>query len=235
MSNPTSAFPPARRRAFLGQLATTAVALAGTAFASTGTAIAATSPGGGTAAPTPSRQDDSWTARITGKHKAVFDAPEVADGLVITNVWVFLKGFRDTRGLTDADLSAVAVIRHAAIPLAFDDAIWEKYGLGKRSKVKEPCTKAWARRNRFARAAADDQASAPFTLGALNDRGVILIGCALATQRMAGEIATQTKQRPDVVHDELRAHLIPGLQLAPSGIYAVTLAQEAGCSYVRST
>jgi hypothetical protein len=34
---------------------------------------------------------------------------------------------------------------------------------------------------------------------------------------------------------ELRAHLIPGLTLMPSGILAAVRAQEAGAAFIRST
>ena len=76
---------------------------------------------------------------------------------------------------------------------------------------------------------------AEFTLDALNTRGAILVGCGLAAKFMAGGIARKTKQSVDDVSAELRAHLIPGLVLAPSGIFAVMRAQEAGCTYVRTT
>jgi hypothetical protein len=217
----------APRREFLGQLATSAAAIVGAGYL--------TGEAGAQAASAAAPPADRWLARITGKHKAVFDAPEIAEGVVAVNAWVFLKSYTEARALTDRDLSAVVVIRHSAIPLAFDDAIWEKYETGKHAKVKDPVTKKWARRNVYWKAAAGDTENAPFTLGALNDRGVILVGCGLATTRIAGTIATRTGQPREAVLEELKAHLIPGMQLAPSGIYAVTLAQEAGCSFVRST
>jgi intracellular sulfur oxidation DsrE/DsrF family protein len=33
----------------------------------------------------------------------------------------------------------------------------------------------------------------------------------------------------------LKANLIPGVILQPSGVYAAHRAQEAGCTYIRST
>jgi hypothetical protein len=222
--------PDAPRRTFLGQLAAGAAALAGAAYARPAAALPASAP-----VETAGGEDDAWVARLTGKHKAVFDAPEIADGVVIANTWVFLMSYAKAHKLTDADLNTVAVIRHAAIPMAFDDAMWDKYELGKHAKVKDPATKKWARRNPFWRAAAGDAAGAPYTLEALQARGTILLGCALAAGRVARTVAERTKQKPDVVQAEMRAHLLPGLVLQPSGIYAVTRAQEAGCSFVRST
>ena len=216
----------APRRAFLGRLAASIVALGATGRPA---AAAGHASGGSPVA------DDTWTARLTGKHKAVFDAPEVSGGVVVANAWVFLHSYTTARSLRDADLSAVVVIRHAAIPLVLDDAMWAKYDVGRHAKLKDPATKKWARRNVFWKAAVGDDANAAYTLDALRARGVILLGCELAVKRMIGSIAKRTDQPPAAVGEELRAHLIPGLELAPSGIYAVTRAQEVGCSYVRST
>jgi hypothetical protein len=226
----TSPTPAAARREFLGQLATATVALAGTACMGPRAMTAAS------AAPAPApKPTDDWTARLTGKHKAVFDSPEIDDGTGIANAYVFMMGYKDMYGLTDADLSTVLVIRHGAIPMALDDTFWEKYDLGREARIKDPATKKWARRNPFYKAAPGDTENAAFTLDALHARGTILLGCGLAAGFMAGRIARKTGQTQAAVMGELRQHLVPGLELQPSGIFAVTRAQEAGCSYVRST
>jgi hypothetical protein len=222
--------PAAPRRTFLGQLGAGAAALVGGAYARPAAALPPATP-----APSEPGASDAWVARLTGKHKAVFDAPEIADGTVIANAWVFMMSYAEADKLTDADLSTVAVIRHAAIPMAFDDAMWDKYELGKHAKVKDPATKKWARRNPFWRAAPGDSAGAPYTLEALQARGLILLGCGLAARRVARGAAERTRQKPEAVQEEMLARLLPGLLLQPSGIYAVTRAQEAGCSFVRST
>ncbi len=224
---------PTRRREFIGKLATAAVALVGTACASaaSGAALTASAP----AAPrTPTKWDDAWTGRITGKHKAVFDAPEIADGTIAGNAWAWMEGFKEVYGSLDDEMSAVLVIRHDAIPMAMDDAFWEKYDLGKYAKVKDPATKKWARRNPFWKPDPNDKENAPFTLEALRGRGAILLGCNLAAMGMAAELATKLKRPMDEMRAETRAHLIPGLTLAPNGVFAVLRAQEAGCNYMRS-
>jgi hypothetical protein len=135
----------------------------------------------------------------------------------------------------DADVNAVIVMRHMGIPMVFDDAIWAHYQLGKYTKLKEPGSENWVTRNPFWKALPDDKAGADFTLDALRARGAVLLGCALAARGFAGILAGQTNDHADAVFDELRRHLIPGLQLQPSGIFAVIRAQEAGCHYMRST
>ncbi len=86
----------APRRDFLTQLAAAGLASAGlaacapAAFASTGGST------GGATAPVPGgRFDDTWTAKVrAARHKAVFDAPEVQDGLGVFQAWLFRQGYR---------------------------------------------------------------------------------------------------------------------------------------------
>lgn len=221
--------PTTSRRKLLGQMAAAAATLAVGANASAGAQAAAS-----TAAP---QWDDGWTAKLaTAKHKAVFDAPEIADGTILTNAYVYLLSYKTVYGITDADLQPVLVIRHAAIPMAFDDAMWEKYELGKYAKVKEPDSKRWARANPFAREGVGAaKGMTGYSLEGLHKRGALLIGCNLAFVNTAGRIARRTKQEPAAVREELRAHLIPGLTLQHSGVFAVMRAQEAGCTYIRSS
>ncbi|MGA9836201.1 MAG: hypothetical protein WBQ26_02675 [Gemmatimonadaceae bacterium] len=246
-STPTSVTPvpsPAARREFLGQLATIAAAFAVTACANGGF-------GAGAAAPAPAMPgdneamlpplpplefDDTWASRIAGRYKAVFDSPAIDEGTGVFNALIFMKGFKDMYKLSDSDVSAVLVMRHRAIPMAVDDTIWARYALGEYSKVKDSGTGKWATRNPFWKAAPGDTTEdADYTLDALNQRGGVLLGCAMATHGLASILAKRTQQKDNVVFDELRRHLIPGVQLAPSGIFAVMRAQDAGCHYMRST
>ena len=235
------------RRAFLGQLATVAAGVAATACASGGTAmgIGAPAPAPAPAAdipklppapPMPALEfDDAWASRLTGRYRAVFDSPSIEDGTAVFNAYTYMQGFKEMYKLQDADVNAVIVMRHMAIPMVFDDVIWARYRLGEYAKVKEPGSENWTTRNPFWKAAPGDTEGADFTLDALQKRGVVLLGCALAARGFAGILATQTHDSADAVFNELRRHLIPGLQLQPSGIFAVLRAQDAGCRYLRST
>ncbi len=241
--SPSAAASP--RREFLGQLATAAAALAATACVSgAGTAAAATQ------APAPASDlpqlppmpplpklefDDAWTNRLTGKYRAVFDSPDIEDGTAVFNAYSYMKGFEDMYKIGDADVNAVIVIRHKAIPMILDDELWARYRLGEWAKVKDPTTNRWALRNPFWAPDPKDKSSADYALQTLVKRGVVLLGCALATRGMAGILASKSKDNPDAMFDELRRHLLPTVTLQPSGIFAVMRAQVAGCHYMRST
>lgn len=235
---------PTPRREFIGQLAASAIVLAGAACAAPAAgsqASSAPSPAPQPQAPSaPPHWDDSWFGRLTARHKAVFDSPEIEDGLVFFQAVGYVHGMRDALGAKESDVQAVVVIRHSAIPMAFNDAMWEKYRFGKEEKVKDRNGK-WATRNPFAGDPAEQ--SAPpgghsrqrYDMAWLASQGHILLGCDLATRGYAGIIAQRMKGNSNAIYEELKANLVPGVILQPTGVYAAHRAQEAGCTYIRST
>ena len=71
-------------------------------------------------------------------HRAVFDSPDVADGLTLGRAAVFMDDYHDMFGTRDADTVPVIVLRHQGTVIAMGDALWEKYELGKRTKLVDP-------------------------------------------------------------------------------------------------
>jgi hypothetical protein len=237
---------PTPRRQFLGQIASSAIVLAGTA-ACAGSLTAAQAAPTPNVAPTPPAPgtplhwDDSWTARLAAKHKAVFDGPSVDDGIALDMAVGYLNGMRDAlNAATSADAQAVVVIRHSAVPMLYNDAIWMKYHVGKEDKIKNPMTGTWATGNPFARTEGSGSTSdagpepAP-TIAWLASHGHIVLGCDLATRGYAHIFAHRSGAEWHLVYEELKANLLPGVILQPNGVYAVHRAQEAGCTYIRST
>ena len=237
--------PTTPRREFIGQLATAAAALAATACVSGAGTLGAAAPETTPASagpklppmpPLPKLEfDDAWTNRLTGKYRAVFDSPDIEDGTAVFNAYSYMKGFKDMYKLEDSDVNAVVVIRHEAIPMVLDDEMWSRYKLGEYTKIKAFGSDKWATRNPFYQAAPGDEEDAAYSMDALTKRGVVFLGCAMATQGMAGILAHRTGDKSSAMFDELRRHLIPGLTLQPSGIFAVMRAQASGCHYMRST
>jgi hypothetical protein len=237
------------RRDFLAQLAAAGLATAGlstvgcAAGAQGSAAGAAPTPAGGTTA-----YDDTWTGRVRdARHKAVFDAPEVQDGLGLWQAWLFRRGYKEALGDAEARAAVpVVVIRHAATLLAIDDAMWAKYKLGESRKINDPVLKKPAERNPFARPLPDAPkpegnfaamlAGEPEpSVEGLAKSGAVVLACNLALNNLIGGIARRTSQPEPQVRAEVLANLVPGVILQPSGVYAVLRAQEVGCVYMRST
>jgi hypothetical protein len=183
--------------------------------------------------------DDSWTARVrAAAHRAVFDSPDVADGLALGHAAVFMDNYHEMFGTNDADTVSVVVLRHQGTVIAMGDALWEKYELGKRTKLVDPVTGEVAKRNPFVNVSRDDKHALiepDCTLPTLRARGAVLLACNRALMHFATQKAREMKLDVDDVKAEFRNGLVPGVILQPSGIYAVVRAQEAGCGVVRST
>lgn len=242
------------RRQFIGELAAGAAALAAVACTPAATATNAPSQAPKPTAPAapqtempsgpmpvpPKEWDSSWMSRITAKHKAIFDSPEINDATALYHAMSYLGSVKDVFGTGDSDASVVVVLRHRAVPLLFNDAMWAKYDLGTATKTNDPKTGKPATRNIYyqqvdaqGKPTSDDKPSA--TIKSLSSRGVIFVGCDMATRGFASRAAAAAKLTPQRVYDEIRANLVSGATLMPTGVFATLMAQEAGCSLMRST
>jgi hypothetical protein len=221
------------RRGFLARVAGSAVALV---------AGGLVAPPAGNAAERPPMAldpwDDSWVQRVTGKHRQVFDAPEIAEGAVLHQARMFMRGYAEVYGTTDADTTAVLVFRHEAIPIVLGDEAWDHYQLGKALKLKDPTTGKDARRNPFLNPSPGDKYGLVWNDGSLDkllERGAIGLACNLAIGGFAEEHIVK-HDRVSFEEAKTRAHaaLLPGIAVQPSGIFAVARAQETGCNYIRA-
>jgi hypothetical protein len=223
------------RRDFLTALAATAA---------TASIAGHARPAGAQAASSAAPFDDGWTRRVQGaKHKAVFDGPDISDGLPLLQAWIYRRGY-EAMGAAPGDIVPVVVLRHAAAVLAVDDALWEKYKLGALRSIDDPDTKQRAERNPWSRTPAGKgnaeitgilgAGTDPTVEGVIRSGGVVLV-CNLALGRVSRGIARERNLKADDVLAELRAGLVPGAIAQPSGVYATARAQEVGAVFMRST
>ena len=170
---------------------------------------------------------ETWLNKITGKHKMLFDAPEVNSGMPVVWPRVWLNGNNENYGTKDRDNSAVIVLRHAAIPIAMQDAVWAKYKLGEVFNVKDG--DAPATRNVFAK-------QMPLPLPGTGIEQLLASGaqfgvCNVALTVYSGVVAQKMNMDAAAVKADWVAALMPGVQVVPSGVLAVSRAQEKGCVY----
>jgi hypothetical protein len=179
-------------------------------------------------------------SRITAKHKAVFDSPEIEEGTALWQAMSYLGSVKDVFGTGDSDASVVVVLRHRAVPLLFNDAMWAKYDIGAATKTTDEKTGKAATRNIYyqsvdAQGKPKDDDTPTSKIKALSARGVIFIGCDMATRGFSSRAAAAKKLPVQQVYEEIRANLVPGATLMPTGVFGMLMAQEAGCSLMRST
>lgn len=211
---------PAPRRGFLGKVAASAAALGLGSLVPR--SLAAETP-----AATLDPSYDGWLAKITGKHKMVFDTPEPNGGMAVVWPRVWLDTTNAAYGTTDAQNSAVVILRHGAIGFALNDAMWAKYKLGEAFKIDDGAAKAT--RNTWLKPL---PLPLPGTgIEALVAKGVLFGACNVALSVYSGVVAGGMKLDPAQVKADWLKNLVPGVQVVPSGVLAVSGTQEKGCVY----
>ncbi|MFI5244014.1 MAG: hypothetical protein ACHQQR_02230 [Gemmatimonadales bacterium] len=240
---------PTNRRRFIASVAGGTAALAAAGF-SAGELLAQGGPGIPNYPPPQGGWDMSWLDRVgRAKHRQVFDAPDVADGLALTHASLVLRGYADVYQTSDADMAAVIVYRHQGLPAVMNDDMWSRLKLGERTKVKDPATNEFALRNPYLKLKPGEANAPPGPEGggggggntplsgldSLISRGVIVLCCNLALIQHGGRLARAESMSIEDARAAVIAALVPGVIRMPSGVFAVMRAQEAGCHFVRST
>lgn len=173
---------------------------------------------------------DAWLDKLTGKHRQFFDGVTPNEGFVLAFAMNFLNLNNEVYHLSDHDLSAVVGLRHTAMPLALNDALWAKYKVGEFLKVDDPTTKAPAVRNVFNHE--DGLPRFPdAAINKLSPRGVTFTVCNVALTVLSGVLAEKAGLPKDGAKQEWLDGLLPGMTLVPVGVLAVNRAQEHGCTY----
>jgi hypothetical protein len=221
------------RRKFIANVAGSASALAAVGFSATDLL------GQGVPAASQGAWDLSWVDRVQrAKHKQVFDAPGMADGMALTNAVVWLNGYAEVYKTTDSDMAAVLVFRHKGLPLVLNDDIWANMTYGEEEKINDPATGAPTKRNPFLRAAGGKGGASLMPGGDLESlmaRGVTVLACNLALMRQVGPLSKAMGITREQAQQKLVDAIVPGVIRMPSGVFATSRAEEAGCQFLRSS
>jgi len=210
---------PTPRRSFLGRVAA-AAAVTGVSSLLPGQLVAATE-----ATASADATLEAWFGRLKGKHRIVFDAPEPNQGFGAIWPRVYLNTTEATYPGEGA--SAMLILRHNGLPLALNDAVWAKYKLGEMFSIKSGETPATS--NIYATIT-----TLPLPgigIVELLKGGVLVGACDLALTVYSSMAAQKMGMDAAAVRKEWVAGLLPGVQIVPSGVFAVSRAQEFNCSY----
>lgn len=175
---------------------------------------------------------DGWFKKIKGKHRIVYDGSTPHDGFPIIWNWAFYLSNNET-GSSDDDITAMTVLRHKAIPFALESELWKKYNLGEVFGVNDNGTKAPSLRNPYYEPKEGDFPM-PVIQGIkdMQARGALFCVCNLALSVYSGAVAQKMDLDPKVVYQEWIDGIQPGIQVVPSGVWALGRAQENGCGYI---
>lgn len=178
--------------------------------------------------------DMSWTKRVNGKYRAVFDSPAIGGAAERGSMW--RAQYAEVFGIAPAKLSAVLVIRHSGITMAMNDAFWDEFNLnrpsgrgGNAAAAAAAAAAATAPADSTAHPATPKGNASREAVEAFIKEGGIVLACNLAF----GMIVSRYKG--DDARKQAIDHLIPGVILQPSGPFALMRAQDAGCHYMMAS
>jgi hypothetical protein len=175
-----------------------------------------------------------WLDGLKGKHRQFFDTPTPNGGVPLVHVMNYYDTYNKAFAVKDADIDAVLTFYGATTFYGLDDAAWSKYRLGEFLETADA--------NTGKPAVANPWRAAPVVLGmtlpiasieSLQRRGATLILCNNALTIFSGLLATKRGLDPSVVYEDLKASILPGVELVPGMVVAVEQAAKAGLSYHR--
>ncbi|HVY74363.1 MAG TPA: twin-arginine translocation signal domain-containing protein [Puia sp.] len=212
------------RRAFLGKLAAGAIAVGTATLPSSAHAASGFSIGD-------SDDPEAWLSKIKGKHRISFDVTGPNEIMPFAWPRIFLV----TNGKAQ-DCGVVVILRHNAIPYAMGNDLWEKYKFGEAFKIDDPKTKSPSTRNPFWQPQTGDFTvpgigNVDIGINQLQSDGVLFCVCNMALTVFSTAFAGKMNLNADDVKKEWLAGILPGVQVVPSGVWAVGRVQEHGCSY----
>jgi intracellular sulfur oxidation DsrE/DsrF family protein len=196
---------------------------------------------------------DEWIKEVKGTHRCLFDFPKHANAMPLLHILNYLNTYSQAYKTGPGDVGAVGTFygvgTQSSISLAFNDTIWEKYGLGAYTGLKDASGKPYTR-NVFNRPTPNDLhllmdavgtpkipalADAVPALGieSLQKMGTKFILCNNALGIWGLELEARGKGKAQDIDKELRANVLPGVTIVPAMVIAIDRAQEAGIKYNR--
>jgi intracellular sulfur oxidation DsrE/DsrF family protein len=185
------------------------------------------------AASGPVEPSNRWLNGLNGKHKQFFDAPAPAGGVPLVHILNYYDTYNKAFNVKDADIDAVLTFYGATTFYGLSDAAWKKYALGEFLETNDATGKP---------AVANPWRATPNVLGmslpqasleSLQKRGATMILCNNALTIFSGMLAQKRGLDPTTVYEDLKASILPGVELVPGMVVAVEQAAKAGLSYHR--
>ncbi len=219
------------RRASLGVLTTAAIVAtaAATQYATSVQTASASTPTSESIEPS-----SKWLNGLKAKHKQFFDSPAPAGGIGLVHIMNYYDTYNKAFNVKDADIDAVLTFYGGTTFFGVNDAMWAKYKLGEFINENDPATGKPA--------VANPWRTEPVILGmtipaasveSLHKRGATFILCNNALTIFANMLAQKRGLDPKVVYQDLKANILPEVQLVPGMVIAVEQAARAGLSYQR--
>jgi hypothetical protein len=196
---------------------------------------------------------DDWIKEVKGTHRCLFDFPQHKNMMPQLHMLNYLNTYAAAYKTTPGTVGAVGTFYslgpQASIPLAFNDAMWAKYGFGEYMGLKDASGKFYTH-NLFNRPTKNElhlpmqvipsptipalgEALPALGIESLQKMGAKFLLCANAFGAWCMELEARGKGKAPELQKELAANLLPGVTTVPAMVIAIEKAQGAGMAYNR--
>lgn len=177
---------------------------------------------------------DNWLKGLRGKHRQFFDSPAPGGGIPLVHIMNYYDTLNRDYKVVDGDIDAVGTFYGATTFYGVNDAMWAKYRIGEFLETLDPATGKPAVANPWRSAPQIlGMTLAPASIESLQKRGATFILCNNALGIFAGMLAKARNLDATAVHEDLKANVLPGVELIPGMVVAIGQAHAAGLSYHR--
>jgi hypothetical protein len=196
---------------------------------------------------------DDWIREVKGTNRCLFDFPRHMNGMAQLHIFNYLNTYATAYKSSPGQAGAVGTFygmgQQSSIALAFNDAMWEKYGFGEYLSLKDASGKPYTR-NVFNRPTKDDlhllmqvlqsptipalaEAMPAIGIENLQKMGTKFLLCANALGGWCLELEARGKGKATDIQKDLEANMLPGVTIVPAMVIAIEKAQAAGIRYNR--
>lgn len=177
---------------------------------------------------------DNWLKRLNGQHRQLFDSPAPAGGIPLVHIMNFLDTYNTAYKVPDAKLNAVGTFYGTTTFHGLNDAMWTKYRITDFLKGIGVDAGAGASANPWRTAPTIlGMSLAPASVEALQRRGARFIVCNNALSIFANLLAQSQGLDGKAVYADMKANILPGVELVPAMVIAIEQAHRAGLAYHR--
>ena len=174
--------------------------------------------------------------RIPKPHKQVFSTsaiivqPGANYAALFAHMQFAMNGYDFSLGQSSATLATLGVVAGSSVILGLNDAMWQKYKIGKRLNVAATNVYYGAKFSLDPNVSPNDSTGLyqDWSAQAVLQRGGTFMLCHNALAKLAHSCAAATGKTSESVLAEMIHNLQPGFMLVPAGVTAVQLAQEHG-------
>ena len=176
---------------------------------------------------------DNWLKGINAPNKQLFDAAAPAGGIALVHIMNYYDTYNKAYNVKDADIDAVLTFYGGTTLYGINDAAWAKYKIGEFLDTKDGSGQ-FATANPWRTAPSIlGMTLAPASIEALQKRGATMILCNNALSIFSGMLAAKRGMDATVVYNDLKANMLPGVELVPAMVIAIEKGTRAGLSYHR--